>query len=1067
MTAAANNTPISVDYTGRDYFAIREQLIKRVQDRVPDWQGSDPNDFGLALVEAFSYMGDLVNFYIDRIANETHILTATQRETLLNLAASYGYKPANYVSASTTLTITNSQLGYKGEIGGAIIEDGDDVFTQGNYAKIIVPNDHPFEIGDIIKVNSMPNETSPSTIGDKTFIFNTSVFNGVFPVINTGYDSFGKNVVWYRPAATIAGIEETDPGTFSITMNEVGRTMSPLSGQKILISDVSVVSGPNYNGKWVIDNTIQVSEDVAATISVKVADSVADVTAARVDGGSIRYAAWNDFVIGQTISITGAATAAFNLADVQVTAVKSVEAAVSQVVTTGTDVTYYVSEEFEVGDYVTIRRIASVGNELAQANLRYNLTNKVISTVGVDEATINSVVCNAPAADLITYQTSSAHGFSVGDYVTISGVVNVPSGDIIGDNILNLRSAKIVASTETSFVLEGYWNVEYDGAASTAAKASRYFFVLDEEVEGNVTSSGTVVSEYFSVEKPVGFTETVTTFTDGKATPQIGGTWLSGGTIVYDYLPTIVVNGPFVTEIGSTTVPKGTQVATQVTVDGATKKVVFSTQADAVVPYRESSEVLALHGEDISLREENKATPETKPYDINGELLGYSNGEADQSFALQEVQVDTNTIRVFIDTGTSWEEWTKVQNIQDYTPSSRIFEIQVLASEEVRVVFGDGISGAIPNKEAGIKATYIAGGGSIGNVAANSLTTWDIVLGVDADDIRTMTVTNHAAAVGGANPESNDSIRYNAPRALRALNRAVTLEDFAALALSIDGVVKSNAVASSRSSVTVYIAPNSTGEAEETPGTDFNGTPNTQLAGYIQLVDQYLEDKKQIGTSVTVLGPIYEPVNVGVQYSVLPQYNAATIATQLKKTILSEFSYENLEFADVITPEEIEFKLRQVEGVANVRVTDLFRNDGSGRNSLIGEPYEIFSFTEDKITVAEADTEGRVNTITFTALDDDGVELSAPEQLEVLVSPTVNGEVFTYTLSLPAGTGFARVAVTPLSATATVSVNDKAQTGTYVDIEMGIHGPNIILVTVTAEDGVTVNSYRFKVTVAL
>ena len=104
----ASNIPVSIDYTGRDYYAIREELIARIQSRIPEWTASDPADFGVALVEAFAYLGDLMSYYIDRTANESFIGTATQRQSVLNIAQTYGYTPAGYRQAYTTLTFINT-----------------------------------------------------------------------------------------------------------------------------------------------------------------------------------------------------------------------------------------------------------------------------------------------------------------------------------------------------------------------------------------------------------------------------------------------------------------------------------------------------------------------------------------------------------------------------------------------------------------------------------------------------------------------------------------------------------------------------------------------------------------------------------------------------------------------------------------------------------------------------------------------------------------------------------------------------------------------------------------------
>lgn len=1216
MTAAAGNTPISVDYTGRDYYAIRSELIKRVQERVPDWQGSDPNDFGLALVEAFSYMGDLVNYYIDRVANETYLLTATQRESLLNLAATYGYRPANYVSATVDLNITSTQ-GYLGYIGGAIIEpgtftataatasgtevtytcnntfvvgevvsitgfstssfnlanvtitartatnfkvsssisagtaSGTGVVTLGNYAKVIVPNDNPFTTSSTpaagyfnhMVVNSMPDEAD-GYVGSRAVKYKSSAFNGTFPVSYVGYDNFGNNVVWYRPRAAVSGISintasvtsaasdgttvtytaantfsagqvvsitgfstssynlsyatiatasssqftvntvisagtasgtgtATDMG-FTISLSETDRTMSPVVGQRVNLSNVTVVSGANYNGIWVVDTvTAKTSTtplkvyvrttytDSITSFSTEASISKATVTA---DGNYIMYSAWNSFVTGETVTITGATTAAFNLASKVITSVKDLEAIVSRTTLAAGVPTYYSSKPFAVNDYVTIRNMASVGNELAQADLGYNLTDQLVTAVGTTTAVITSVAGATPSAGYITFQTASGHSFSANDYVTITGVANDADFTVSSTNVYNLVSAKIISITSTSFVVEGYWTQTFNQTNSVSPTATLYSFTIGAaSVVGTNTTSGSAVSKYFRIAKPGGFSGTWASSTTCLATPIVGGTYSSGGELVYANIPTLITSGPYVTAIGSTTVPKGTQVSTQVTVDGATKDVIFSTLADLAVPYRSTATVLARHGEDVSLRTENAANTSAKPYDIAGELLGYSDGSADQSFALKEIEVATRDVRVFVDTGTEWEEWLQVEHVNDYTPSSKVFQVNVLASGEVRVVFGDGISGQIPVREAGLKAVYFAGGGAIGNVAADSLTTWNSVTGINATSIKnSMTVTNSTAAVGGADPESNDSIRYNAPRSLRALNRAVTLEDFANLALSIDGIVKANAVANSRSSVTVYIAPSSSGEL--TPGLEGSGNANTIMEQYKTYTTSYLNTKKQIGTTVTVLEPTYSQIHVELQYSLLPQYNSSLVETAIKQAVLTSFSYENLLFGDVITPEEVEFKLRQVDGVSNVRVTGLYRLGGNGRNSLIGDPYEIFVFTGDEIGITANSTAAVLGSVvTFTPYDSTGSALSVGT-----VSPSINGGVYSYTLSLPHNSTTLTVEATTTDSTATVSVNDNLATysgGTYTVTGLDVPETTLII-TVTAQDGVTVNSYKFKVSVA-
>ena len=105
--------PQSFDYTSRDYYAIREHLIEVVKTRIPEWTGEDPSDFGLALVEAMAYLGDLMSYYIDRAGNEAYLPTATRRQSVLNIARMLGYVPTRPVAATGEVTFS-SEAAYDG-----------------------------------------------------------------------------------------------------------------------------------------------------------------------------------------------------------------------------------------------------------------------------------------------------------------------------------------------------------------------------------------------------------------------------------------------------------------------------------------------------------------------------------------------------------------------------------------------------------------------------------------------------------------------------------------------------------------------------------------------------------------------------------------------------------------------------------------------------------------------------------------------------------------------------------------------------------------------------------------
>src|SRR5262252_5507805 len=89
-----------IDYTSRDYTSIINDLLTLIPSYLPEWTDRSPGDFGIVLLELFAYVGDILNYYSDRIANESFIGTAQQRQSVLNLATLLDYTPHGNVSAT-------------------------------------------------------------------------------------------------------------------------------------------------------------------------------------------------------------------------------------------------------------------------------------------------------------------------------------------------------------------------------------------------------------------------------------------------------------------------------------------------------------------------------------------------------------------------------------------------------------------------------------------------------------------------------------------------------------------------------------------------------------------------------------------------------------------------------------------------------------------------------------------------------------------------------------------------------------------------------------------------------
>lgn len=97
----------NVDYTSRDYEALRADMIRTIQARIPQWDATE-GDFGVALVEAYAYALDTVHYYLDRVANEAYLPTAVQRESLFSIAEMFNYTPKEATPAGVWLQFANT-----------------------------------------------------------------------------------------------------------------------------------------------------------------------------------------------------------------------------------------------------------------------------------------------------------------------------------------------------------------------------------------------------------------------------------------------------------------------------------------------------------------------------------------------------------------------------------------------------------------------------------------------------------------------------------------------------------------------------------------------------------------------------------------------------------------------------------------------------------------------------------------------------------------------------------------------------------------------------------------------
>jgi hypothetical protein len=100
----------SADYSDRDLASIRPRFASLIRSVLPSWTDSQIANFGNILKDLYAWSADIQSFALDGQAAEAFLPTATQRASLLKLAAITGYKPAGAAAASTVETFTGVGL---------------------------------------------------------------------------------------------------------------------------------------------------------------------------------------------------------------------------------------------------------------------------------------------------------------------------------------------------------------------------------------------------------------------------------------------------------------------------------------------------------------------------------------------------------------------------------------------------------------------------------------------------------------------------------------------------------------------------------------------------------------------------------------------------------------------------------------------------------------------------------------------------------------------------------------------------------------------------------------------
>ncbi len=304
---------------------------------------------------------------------------------------------------------------------------------------------------------------------------------------------------------------------------------------------------------------------------------------------------------------------------------------------------------------------------------------------------------------------------------------------------------------------------------------------------------------------------------------------------------------------------------------------------------------------------------------VKEEVVGISDNTRNQQFklahaglilrSLGSAQAVNRDLILTVTVGLTIEEWTLRDSLAFSRERQKEFSVEVDDQDRATVIFGDGTFGQIPPTGATIKATYRVGGGALGNVPAKAIKNL-----ADAPQLVPLgaQVFNPSPSTGGAERESIDHAVQHAPAIFRSLRRAVTAEDYRALALDFKGVGKVRAKAAGWNLVSLYVAPAGGGYVSDM---------------LRQNLLAYFEDKRPVTTLIEIENVDYVKIYVTAEVGMKPYYTRESVKEQVQAAASNLLDFANVDFGQTLYLSKFYEAIEAIDAVDHVTVTE-FRREG-------------------------------------------------------------------------------------------------------------------------------------------
>ena len=156
--------------------------------------------------------------------------------------------------------------------------------------------------------------------------------------------------------------------------------------------------------------------------------------------------------------------------------------------------------------------------------------------------------------------------------------------------------------------------------------------------------------------------------------------------------------------------------------------------------------------------------------------------DVDQKFIIPNVNADTSTLKVTIqnsNSDTTQTTYTLASGLKGLTNTSKAYFLQETDTGRFEVYFGDDVIGSKLSDGNIVILQYVVSNREEANGASS------FSLSGNIGGFTNATITTNSNAQGGSDPETKESIRFNAPLQYTAQDRAVTTTDYETLVKSI------------------------------------------------------------------------------------------------------------------------------------------------------------------------------------------------------------------------------------------------------------------------------------------